>query len=110
MRSTTDSIGTPFKGDLLPDGVDYVVLNGAGNSGVSQSIKWLQRALGPLYKGAIDGVMGFSTLDALKGVNNHDALIARICDQRLNFLRHLKTCPGMTKVVVAASHLLDSVN
>ena len=53
--------------------------------------------------------MGFSTLDALKCVNNHDALIARICDQRLNFLRHLKTCPGMTKVVVAP-HLLDSVN
>ncbi|WP_136617080.1 MULTISPECIES: glycoside hydrolase family 108 protein [Mesorhizobium] len=79
------------KGDQLPDGVDYVVLDGAANSGVSQSIKWLQRALGPLYKGRVDGVMGLSTLEALKGVNNHDALIDRICDLRMNFLRNLNT-------------------
>lgn len=79
------------KGDLLPDGVDYVVLDGAVNSGVAQSVKWLQRALGPLYKGQVDGIMGFSTIEALKGVNDNDALIGRICDQRMNFLRHLNT-------------------
>jgi lysozyme family protein len=79
------------KADQLPAGVDYVVFDGAVNSGPGQSIKWLQRALGPLYKGSIDGVMGVGTLAAVGAVNNYDALIDRICDQRLNFLRHLKT-------------------
>ncbi|MER8615953.1 glycoside hydrolase family 108 protein [Mesorhizobium sp. M1409] len=79
------------KGDQLPEGVDYVVLDGAVNSGVRQSVMWLQRALGPAYKGRIDGVMGFSTLEAVKAVNNHDALVDRICDIRMNFLRHLNT-------------------
>ncbi|TPJ97636.1 N-acetylmuramidase [Mesorhizobium sp. B2-5-9] len=81
------------KGDDLPAGVDYVVFDGAVNSGPGQSIKWLQRALGPLYKGGIDGIMGVGTIAAVNAVNNHDALIDRICDQRLNFLRHLKTWP-----------------
>ncbi|TPN11740.1 glycoside hydrolase family 108 protein [Mesorhizobium sp. B2-1-2] len=85
------------KGDQLPDGVDYVVLDGAVNSGVRQSVMWLQRALGAAYKGRIDGSMGFSTLEALKTVNNHDALVDRICDIRLNFLRHLKTWPVFGK-------------
>lgn len=79
------------KADQLPAGVDYVVFDGAVNSGPGQSIKWLQRALGPLYKGSIDGVMGVGTLAAVSAVNNCDALIDRICDQRLNFLRHLRT-------------------
>ncbi|TIS04249.1 MAG: N-acetylmuramidase, partial [Mesorhizobium sp.] len=77
------------KADQLPAGVDYVVFDGAVNSGPGQSIKWLQGALGPLYKGSIDGVMGVGTLAAVSAVNNYDALIDRICDQRLNFLRHL---------------------
>jgi lysozyme family protein len=79
------------KGDQLPAGVDYVVFDGAVNSGPGQSIKWLQRALGPLYTGRVDGILGLGTLAALKAVNNHDSLIDRICNQRLAFLRALKT-------------------
>ncbi|RWE83174.1 MAG: N-acetylmuramidase, partial [Mesorhizobium sp.] len=79
------------KGDQLPAGVDYVVFDGAVNSGPKQSIIWLQRALGPLYQGRVDGVIGLGTVAAVQGCNNHDALIDRICDQRLTFLQHLKT-------------------
>ncbi len=46
--------------DKLAPGVSYVVFDGNVNSGVSQSIKWLQRALQGLglYQGAIDGIIG----------------------------------------------------
>ncbi|MDG4900564.1 MULTISPECIES: glycoside hydrolase family 108 protein [unclassified Mesorhizobium] len=79
------------KGDQLPAGVDYVLFDGAVNSGPKQSIMWLQRALGPLYQGRVDGVMGLGTIAAVQACNNHDALIDHICDQRLAFLQHLKT-------------------
>lgn len=79
------------KGDQLPAGVDYVVFDGAVNSGPKQSIIWLQRALGSLYKGRVDGVIGLGTIAAVQACDNHDALIDRICDQRLAFLQHLKT-------------------
>jgi len=79
------------KADDLPDGLDYVVFDGAVNSGPSQSIRWLQRALGPLYKGVVDGVIGIGTLAAVNAANNIPALIDRICDLRLKFLKALKT-------------------
>lgn len=79
------------KGDLLPDGVDYVVFDGAVNSGPGRSVMWLQQALRPGYTGRIDGQMGVGTLAALKTVNNHDALIGRICDARMAFLHRLST-------------------
>ncbi|TPM39394.1 N-acetylmuramidase [Mesorhizobium sp. B2-2-3] len=85
------------KGDLMPDGVDYVVFDGGVNSGPGRSIMWLQQALRPIYTGPIDGVMGVGTLAALKAVNNNDALIDRICDARMNFLRHLGTFPTFGK-------------
>ena len=76
-----------IRGDELPPGVDYVVFDGAVNSGPSQSVKWLQRALGIK---AADGQLGVLTLDKVQGVNDHDALVERICEQRMKFLQALK--------------------
>lgn len=78
------------KGDKLPSGVDYVVADGAVNSGPSQSIKWLQRSLAPHYKGAIDGEIGIATLQAIEAFANDDLLVTRICDRRMLFLKSLK--------------------
>jgi len=79
------------KGDLLPAGVDYVLFDGAVNSGPGRSIMWLQQALRPAYTGRIDGVMGVGTLAALKADKNNDALIDRICNARMAFLKRLST-------------------
>ena len=82
-----------FQGDKLAPGVSYVVFDGSVNSGVSQSVKWLQRALKEmgLYTGLIDGQLGQGTLLAAGGVNDNDTLIARIITRREAFLRALKT-------------------
>jgi lysozyme family protein len=79
------------KGDILPQGVDYAVFDGAVNSGPGQSIKWLQRALGSLYDGKIDGVIGQGVIAALAMVNDFDALVAEIIKRREAFLKALKT-------------------
>lgn len=76
-----------IKFDDLPPGVDLVILDGAINSGVGQSIKWAQRALGL----AADGVMGVVTLEAIQNAADHDVLIANICARRILFLKGLKT-------------------
>ncbi|WP_105401605.1 putative peptidoglycan-binding domain-containing protein [Neorhizobium sp. T7_12] len=62
------------------------------NSGVVQSVKWLQRALQAmgLYKGAIDGNLGTGTLLVASSVNDNDAVVAAIIDRRRAFLRALK--------------------
>lgn len=81
------------KCDKLAPGVSYAVFDGAVNSGVAQSVKWLQRALQAmcLYQGAIDGIIGQGTILAAAGVNDNDQLIARICERRMAFLKALKT-------------------
>ena len=76
-----------IKFDDLPPGVDLVILDGAINSGVAQSVKWTQRALGLLA----DGVMGIVTLQAIQNHPDHDRLVAGICARRMAFLRALKT-------------------
>lgn len=76
-----------IKFDELPPGVDLVILDGAINSGVGQSVKWAQRALGL----TADGVMGLVTMQAIQNHPDHDALIAAICERRIAFLKALKT-------------------
>jgi lysozyme family protein len=82
-----------FKGDKMPAGVNYVVFDGAVNSGVAQSVKWLQRALAPHYTGTIDGLVGEGTLRAIEDYGDPAELIDKICDLRLAFLKSLKTWP-----------------
>jgi lysozyme family protein len=79
--------------DDLPDGVDYVVFDGAVNSGVAQSVKWLQRAIGGIV---VDGHAGDVTVtSAVEDDPVH--LITTICDQRMIFLRSLKTFKSFGK-------------
>ena len=75
--------------DKLPRGVD-LSFDGAVNSGPSQSVKWLQRAL---RMSVVDGILGEATLAAVGAHNAPEALINDICDIRLRFLRALKTWP-----------------
>lgn len=75
------------KADSLPPGVNYVVFDGAVNSGVSQSAKWLQRAVGV----KADGVIGPATLAAVNSYHDAVRLVDEICNRRLAFLRALKT-------------------
>ncbi len=82
-----------IRGDALPAGVDYVVFDGAVNSGPVQSVKWLQRALGV----KVDGQLGEATLAAAAAYPDHDALIGAILDRRMTFLRALKTWPVFGK-------------
>lgn len=72
--------------DDLPSGVDYVLFDGAVNSGVAQSVKWLQRALGA----TVDGHIGDQTLLAAHEADPA-ALIRSMCDQRRKFLQSLRT-------------------
>lgn len=76
----------PVRAEELPPAVRYAVFDAAVNSGVRQSVLWLQRALGVLD----DGVLGPRTLAAANEANP-DALRARLISQRLRFLTNLNT-------------------
>src|SRR5215207_161521 len=75
------------KGDQLPPGVDFVVFDGAVNSGPMQAVKWLQRALGV----KVDGRLGEATLEAAADHPDHDRLVADILARRMKFLTALRT-------------------
>lgn len=74
--------------DELPRGVDYVVFDGAVNSGPAQSVKWIQRAVG---MNNADGNMGPATLAMIENHPDHDALIAKALGLRLGMLQGLQT-------------------
>ena len=75
---------TPLKADQLPEEVRFDVFDGAVNSGVVQSAKWLQRALGVI----VDGVVGPQTLAACKFVPG-GVLKCQYNGQRLAFMTDL---------------------
>lgn len=70
--------------DRLPVGLDYAVADFAVNSGPTRAAKFLQRIVGAEQ----DGFIGPVTLAA---VQNRDAsaLILRLCDERLSWLKRL---------------------
>lgn len=67
------------------DGVAYQLLDSAVNSGIAQSIRFLQRAVGV----ADDGYFGPHTLAAVGDVSESD-LIMKFNAERLDFMRKLK--------------------
>lgn len=73
-------------GDDLPSGVDYAVFDFAVNSGPSRAAQFLQRAVGV----ADDGIIGAQTLAAVDAADP-ETLAAKICDDRLSWLKRLKT-------------------
>lgn len=84
--------------DDLPSGIDLVVFDGAINSGPKQSIKWIQAGLNAMRQPSssspelvVDGVMGLITLQAIETISDHDALIGKILDLRMSFLKRLRT-------------------
>lgn len=82
-----ENYGNKVRFSELPPGIDVVVVDGAINSGPSQSIKWVQRALGLNP----DGSLGDVTMQAILDYPDHDVLIGKIIDRRNAFLRSLKT-------------------
>ena len=75
------------KGDELPAGVDLAVFDYAVNSGPARAIKSLQKALGV----QADGVVGPATRAALRRNADAYTLVDKICDERLAFMRGLRT-------------------
>lgn len=73
-------------GDALPSGVDLVVFDYAVNSGATRAGRALQQVCGV----RVDGNVGLSTAAAAKAMDA-EKLIDGICDERLTFMRRLKT-------------------
>lgn len=80
------------RGDDMPSGLDYAVFDFAVNSGPAKAVKELQKVLGVTQ----DGIIGPITLEATRAANTK-FLIDRLCDNRLTFLKRLKTWPTFGK-------------
>jgi lysozyme family protein len=77
------------RADELVSGLDYAIFDFAVNSGVGRAIKTLQACVGV----NADGGFGSTTMAAVslfKG-NSAKVIITEVCDNRLNFLKSLKT-------------------
>ena len=85
----------PVRADELPPQVRYDVFDGAVNSGVKQSIKWLQRAAG-LTGIEVDGIFGRQTLAVVHAMTP-DRVAKRYNGHRLRFMKDLKNWPSFSR-------------
>lgn len=82
------SYWTQSGGDLLPAGLDYAAFDYGVNSGPARAVKSLQKVVGVTQ----DGIVGGQTLAAVERYpGGVQALIRAYCDERMRFLRGLKT-------------------
>ena len=77
------------RADELISGLDYAVFDFAVNSGVGRAVKTLQACVGV----NADGGFGSTTMAAVSLFKGDSAkvIITEVCDNRLNFLKSLKT-------------------
>lgn len=75
--------------DELPAGVDYAVFDYGVNSGIGRAPKVLKHVLG------LDAGTGAVTADVVAAARRRDTkvLVHAICDERMRFLRSLRTWP-----------------
>jgi lysozyme family protein len=76
------------RADELPEAIRFDAFDGAVNSGVTQSVRWLQRAANV----TADGVLGPQTLAAVRATSG-PTLAARYNGHRLLMMAGLKTWP-----------------
>lgn len=80
-----------LKADQLPPAVRFDVFDGAVNSGVGQSVRWLQRAAG-MPEREVDGMAGARTIASVLAAG--PAVVAsRYNGLRLEFMAGLGTWP-----------------
>ena len=89
QRIYKDKYWDAVQAEALPADVRYIVFDGAVNSGITQSAKWLQRACGVKD----DGVVGPATIRAANSLAS-DGLKRRILGQRLRFMATLPNWPA----------------
>ena len=77
------------RAEEMPSKLRYALFDAAVNSGVSQAIKWLQRAVSTTP----DGVIGPQTMQAVKSQNQYE-VFERMLAQRLKFMASLSTWPA----------------
>lgn len=76
------------RGAEMPPGVDLALFDFAVNSGSPRAIRSLQKVL----KAQQDGVLGPATMAAVRSAEPM-VVINQLCDERLRFLRGLRTWP-----------------
>ena len=89
QRIYKDKYWDAMQAEALPADVRYIVFDGAVNSGITQSAKWLQRACGVKD----DGIVGPQTIRAANSLAS-DGLKRRILGQRLRFMATLSNWPA----------------